>query len=341
MKASPMSLPEAEKRGGIRALFRSKLLRAAVSIIILGLLLWKLDLQKVVQILRDVDPGLLLLGTALLLVANMVSIFKWRLILRAREVSASFFYLTSLFYIGLFFNNFLLSSMGGDVVKAFKLSRQTGRGVEATGSVVVDRASSAFALLAMALIAAGFELRLLEPWMSALVVVMFVAAVLLIGLIVSERAARTLSGLPLLRRDPMGMRRHARSLWLSLHSYNQHRGTMAWVMAISLAYQCLTVVTIYVLALSLGIEVPVIYYFLFIPIVLAVSMLPVSLNGLGVREVAWVALFSLVNVAEAEALSMALLSFIVITVVSLAGGVFYLFDHSVPVPESGEAHGNS
>jgi hypothetical protein len=336
-----MSLPEAQKRGGIRALFRSKLLRAAVSLIILGLLLWKLDLQLVIQTLRYVDPALLILGTLVFLAANMVSVFKWRLILKAREVSASFFYLTSLFYIGLFFNNFLLSAMGGDVVKAFKLSRHTGRAAEATGSVVVDRASSAFALLAMAIITAGLELRLLKPWMSALVVAMFVAALLLIGLVVSERAARKLSGMPLLRRDLLGMRRHARSLWFSLHSYKQHKGLMAWVMAISLAYQCLTVLTVYVLALSLGIEVPVIYYFLFIPIVLAVSMLPISLNGLGVREVAWVALFSLVNVAEAEALSMALLTFIVLTFVSLAGGVFYLFDHSVPIPDSGETYGKS
>ena len=68
-------------------------------------------------------------------------------------------------------------------------------------------------------------------------------------------------------------------------------------------------------------------------------MLPISLNGLGVREATWVALFSLVGVARPEALSMALLAFIVFTAVSLIGGVCYLFDHSVPLPEREEIHG--
>src|SRR5665811_902313 len=143
MTASPMPEADLARNSFIGKLFKSRLLKGAVSALILSLLIWKLDFRQVLETLGNVNLKLLALAVLMMLIANMVSIYKWRLILKAQDIGVSFYYLTMLFYIGLFFNNFMLSSIGGDVVKAYKLSRTTGRAADSTSSVVVDRASSA------------------------------------------------------------------------------------------------------------------------------------------------------------------------------------------------------
>ncbi len=323
-------------RGGLlRTLLNSRLLKAAVSLLLLALLLTRIDLGQLAETLRGVAPGLLGLAVVIFLLCNMVSVFKWRLLILAQGSPVPYFYLTSLFYIGLFFNNFLPTNIGGDVIKAWKLARMTGRGAEAASSVVLDRVTSTFALLLIALVPALVELRLLGPRMAAAVITMFVLAVLVIVLLASERAVRRLGRFPLLRSDPFGLRRHVKDFYYSLYEFRDRKGTLAAVMLASLVYQALHILTVYFIALSLGIELSLVYYFLFIPVVMVVSLIPISLNGLGMREGAWVILFGQVGLSSAEAFSMSILSYLVMSVVSLAGGVFYLYDRSAPETAGG------
>jgi uncharacterized protein (TIRG00374 family) len=299
--------------------------------------------------LSSVAPGLLALGTTVFLLANAVSVFKWRIILRAQQVETPFLYLTTLFYIGLFFNNFLPTSFGGDVVKAYKLSKTTGRAVEAASSVVMDRATSILAMLLMAMPPALIKLSLLGVKAAMLVFIMLAVLLVITAIVASERTARRLGQLRLFSSDPLGLRRHLVSFYYSLHQLQKQRGIMAAVLLVSLIYQALSIIIVYFLALSLGIHLSLLYYFLFIPIVLAVGMIPISLNGLGMREGAWVLLFGQVGVSPTNAFSMSILSLLVMTTVSLLGGIFYLFDRasssaptaSIKITTEETSHGQS
>ncbi len=319
-------------RGRLSRLLGSRAFRFAVSFLLLAVLLSRLDRGQLASTLAHVRPGLLLLGTLVFLVANLVSIYKWRLVIDAQGDRVSFFRLTRIFYIGLFFNNFLPTNFGGDVIKAFKLARETGHGADAAGSVALDRAGSIFALLLIALPPALLELRLLGTTVAIVVPAMIGCFLLLVLVAANDRVARRLGRLLPAHFDPFGTRRHLKSFYYSLHSFRDHKRMLAALLLVSLAYQGLQIVTVWVLALSLGIETAPVYYFIFIPVVLAVSMIPVSLNGLGVREGAWVLLFSRVGVPAAAAFSMSILSLLVMTVVSLAGGVFYMLEGAAPMP---------
>lgn len=319
-------------RRGLLTLLRSKLFRAAVSILLIAVLLATVDLGELAETLSNVAPGLLALAVLVFLVTNMTNVLKWRLIIRAQGATVAWPYLTSIFYMGLFFNNFLPTNFGGDIVRIYKLSRATGNTVDATSSVVLDRASSTFALLLIAMVAALLELRLLGTRLALTILTMFLVFLLLIGLFASERAARRLARFPLLRGDPFGARRHLRDFYLSVNQFRDKKKTMGLVLAISILYQGLYMVSVNLLALSLDIHLPVAYYFLLIPVVLAVGMVPLSLNGLGVREGAWVLLFTQAGVPAAEGLSMSVLNFLMITAVSMVGGILYLLDPSLPDP---------
>lgn len=331
-------------RKTLKALVRSRLFRAAISVALLALILTRLDLHELGETLSNVNPELLALGFFMFIVVNLVNVAKWLLIIRTQEQAddrspVSFFHLTAIYYMGLFFNNFLPTNFGGDVIRVWKLARLTGEPHDAAGSVVLDRVSSILALLLIALVPALIKLRLLGAGLALAVVGMFLVLVAIILVFASQRATKRLARFPLFRGDPFGMRRHLREFYYSLYRFRGHPAAMLELMAISLVYQGLNVTTVYVLGLSLGIDVSPIYYFLFIPVVLAVGMIPVSLNGIGVREGAWVLLFSQVGVSSAEAFSMSVLSLLVVTTASLAGGVFYLFDRGVPAPEGETSNG--
>jgi len=314
--------------------FKSRLVRAGISAILLFLLFSRLNLDELASTFSQVVPSLVLIGVLLFIAASLFSVLKWRIILQAMDIHAPFFYLVSLFYIGFFFSNFLPTNFGGDVVKIFKLSQNTGKPVESASSVFIDRASSTFALLLIAIVPAVVELRMLGARLSAAILGLFALATLTIILGSNARLVRRLSQLPLLRSDPMGLRRHARSFYFSLHGFRHKKATLAAMMGISLGYQVIQIFSIYFLALSLGIQLSVIYYFIFIPVIMTVSMIPISLNGLGVREGAWVLLFSQAGVPSTEAFSMSILMLLVMTATSLIGGVFYLFDRILPEPQT-------
>lgn len=331
-------------RRTLKALLRSRLFRAAISVALLALILTRLDLNELGETLSGVIPGLLALGFFIFLVTNMVNVAKWLLIIRTQEQAdgrspVSFFHLTAIYYMGLFFNNFLPTSFGGDVIRVWKLARLTGQPHEAAGSVVIDRISSVFALLLIALLPALIKLRLLGAGLALGVVGMFLILVLIIILLASERATRKLSRVPGLRGDPFGLRRHLKEFYYSLYRFRGHPAALLELLLISIFYQAGNISMVYLAALSLGIHISLIYYFLFIPVVLAVGMIPISLNGIGMREGAWVLLFSQVGVSSAEAFSMSVLSLLVVTATSLAGGVFYLFDRSAPTPEGEASNG--
>jgi len=333
--------PASGHRRRLNAIMRSRLLRGGVSIALILFLLTRIGPEQLLDTLRGVDFTMLGLAVLVFLICNMVNVYKWRLIILVQGSPAPYFYLTALYYIGLFFNNFLPSNIGGDVVKAWKLSKLTGKPADAASSVVLDRVSSTLGILILAVVPALLELRLLGAGLTAAVLSMFVLALLVIGFFASERAVRRLSRFPILRKDLMGMRRHLKEFYYSLYRFRGHKGMLVTLMVSSLIYQALHILTIYLVALSLGIDLPLAYFFLFIPVVMVVALIPVSLNGVGMREGAWVLLFGQVGLSSAEAFSMSILSFLVMAVVSLAGGVFYLLDRGAPAPHEQERFGEA
>ncbi len=331
MQAPPQT---SSGRHRLKAVLSSRLLRAGISVALLALLLVRTDLSQLGDTLRGVSFSMLAVAFLIFLICNLVNVYKWQLIIRKQGLQVSNVYLTKLYYMGLFFNNFLPTNIGGDVVKIWKLSKVTGKGHDAVSSVVIDRAGSTLGILLLALVPTMFRLSQLGPNVAVPIFAMFFIAVLLIAFLSSERAVRALGRFRLFRADPFGLRKHLKSFYYSLYQFREHKLTLALFMIWSLIYQALHILTVYFVALALDIEIPAYYYFLFVPVVMAVTMLPISLNGVGTREVTWVLLFRQViedpELARTLAISLSFLSFVVISVVSLAGGAFYLFDRSTP-----------
>jgi uncharacterized membrane protein YbhN (UPF0104 family) len=110
----------------------------------------------------------------------------------------------------------------------------------------------------------------------------------------------------------------------AIYIYKKHGRCLVKALAISFVYQIIAViVVVYVISLSLDVRIPLLYFFIFCPIIGIFEMLPISLNGLGIREGAFLFFFTKVGVSDAQALSMSFLMYAIVLSVSLIGGVIY------------------
>lgn len=305
--------------GNGRLVFR--LLRPVVSVVLLFFLLRNAGIAEAWTLVAMSD--LLLIGVAVLLViaAVAVSAYKWQWLLVAQGVRVPLSRLFSSYLVGLFFNNFLPTNIGGDVVRIADVARYSGRAAEAAASVVGERLLAALALGITA--SAGLLLSYqLSGQFTGLVIAVLAISTIIVVLFASPPAQRTLGRwikLPNVFSLRQRLSRFAAAMALSL----RNPWIVLWVIILSLVFHATVVLFTYYTFLALGAPVPLVYCFLFVPIISAIQMLPISVSGFGVREGAYVYFFGWVGLSATQAVTASLMFWALVALVSLAGGIIF------------------
>jgi len=253
--------------------------------------------------------GFWLAALVLYLGIQMLSGLRWRLLAKPLGYQGTVWQFTGFYFIGMFFNLFLPTSVGGDVVRAWYLGG--GSELSAFVSVLVDRLSGLAVLISLACVAVIVCPITLPAW---IVVMVWCAA-----------GAALASGLlaPVLIR---GSRRFEKAQLLAERSrvYLQQPRLLLETTALSFLIQAGNVVLVWLVGEAVRAPVPASYYWIMVPMVTLLTMLPVSMNGMGIREGGTILFLTPLGVSHATALSLAVLWFAVFTAASLVGGVLYL-----------------
>src|SRR5262249_23657533 len=146
-----------------------KTIRIGVSAVLLAYVAWHTDWDKVGQAFARLRVGLWLAAVALLLVTQVVSALRWRVLARALGFERPLRQLTGIYFIGMYFNLLLPTSVGGDVVRAWYLDGGSRRRLAAFASVFLDRVSGLLVLLTMACVALVLSPLDLPAWVSLFV----------------------------------------------------------------------------------------------------------------------------------------------------------------------------
>ena len=297
-------------------------IRPVVSIALLILLFSLLvDVNDVWTAIMTARPDGIALAIALIILALLVSAIKWGILLRAQVATISLPYLFNTYLVGLFFNNFLPSNVGGDVARIADIAKRTGKAPEATASVIGERLISGLALALTALIG-----LLLSPQVSGqfapIVGGLILFFVFVMGLFASRRAKRIISTVIRRLLGPEWFERIGRvagSIALAIRTPS----TFLWALFWSFAFHITLVLVNYAIFIGLNINLPLISFVLYVPIIAAIQLVPVSVNGFGVREVAYVYFFGTVGVSSSGAAAASLLFGILVMLVSLPGGLIF------------------
>lgn len=282
--------------------------KIAVSGALLAFILRKAGIGNVAAHLRDMDPRYFALVSLIYLLILFLTAVRWRLLLGGAQPVGRIF---SLCLIGSFFNHLLPGAVGGDAVKVYYLYRETQQGGKSLASVFMDRYIGYFGLLSIGLasgIAAFRDLAAVGmQWVAPALFASFLAGSLLVfGLRIGRRFASVAN------------------FYDFFHETLRNRPVMAKAYAISLLIQTLTILSVSLIARGLGQSPSFAALFVFVPIVITVMMVPVSISGLGLREGAFVLLFGLTGVPAEASASISFLWFLSIAAASLLGLVEYL-----------------
>jgi hypothetical protein len=301
------------------------LLRVAISLGLMAWILRSVDLNQLKESMRSLNPGYLLLAQAAYFAVNSVCVWRWQVLLDGRGVRVGFLRLLRYFLNGLFFGNFLPTTVGGDLMRAYLVSDQCGTRSEALASVLVDRFVGLFGviitgILGLILVArTGQETALLRYMLIGVGLTVLLLAVFLNKGIMGR--LRFILRLPLLKR----LEQKAVEFYHSLYVYRSHRREVALALGLSLLVQLGVVLTVFSIARALGSDISIVPFFLYMPVIAAVSMLPVSINGWGLMEGSFIVFFGRAGMTGPEALSLGFLYHVVAVVVSLWGGILWLF----------------
>jgi uncharacterized protein (TIRG00374 family) len=304
----------------------STLLKVAVSLGLIAYLLARMDLAQVGAALKSANYWLLL-PAALFFVAAMSNAgLKWYVLLRAQGIRVPFREVLGYTYIGFFFNNFLPANVGGDIMRGYGLARYTEQAAEAAVSVVVDRIVGLMAFMSSAVVSALVAGFLLDKENLKGIEVAATIGLGIIGIgfaLILSRRVRSLIGRLFTWRLLAPFAPLYERLSSALNAYRHSYGPLALAFCIGLLTIVLTNFTDYFIVQSLGGGIPLIYIFIFNPIIAFVLAFPISIGGLGVTQAVYPFFYGLVGVPGSLAFTVSLLKQLIVYVTSLIGGVLW------------------
>lgn len=300
------------------------LVRLAVASGLTAYILWKSHPRAVLEAAAGADWRPIAAACVLVLADRALMAYRWVALLCTIDpgVRPPLTDVMRIFFVSSFVGTFLPASIGGDAVRAYSLARLNVGGGDAVASVFMDRMLGVASVLLMAVVGLGFARDLTgnATIVAALAVTAAACGVTLL-VIFSPRTAALASGL--IARLPPRAEHSSRQMLESIRRYASHHGQLATVLACSLAVQWLRIVQAYFLGRGLGIDVPLTAYVAFIPLILLVMLLPVTFNGIGTSQVAFVWFFARAGVPAASAFALSVLFVALGIIGNLPGGLLY------------------
>lgn len=317
--------PVAPSSHGALRRWASSFLKVGVSAGAVWLIARQVDRAELAEVLAQTDLVAVTAVIALYLLGQALTAYRWKVIAHSVGFAHELAEMLRFYFIGMFFNLFGPSTLGGDVVRGLYLAERDGRRMIALNTVLFDRLSGLAMLIGVAMAAlAGFG-RFSLPWA-------------VVGLTFAMGIAMALGWFvipPLVRRFFSPESRVRVLVEEDLGPFWRDRGLLLHSAWVSIGFHVLQVMALILLGQAVGMDVDWRYYFIFHPLVSILSALPISLAGLGIREMGYLWFLELQGIDHATSVAFGLAWFVVLTVSSAVGGLVYVVSGSALPPLRG------
>jgi glycosyltransferase 2 family protein len=306
--------------------------RAIVTVLLFVFLLRSMNWSALVPTITHIRHSYLLLGLSAGVLCLLFSCYGWRSMVLAENIQADLAQLMNLYLVGISFSHFLPTNMGGDAVKVYFMGRDSGNIPGAASAVLMSRITSfvgmlLIALPALAILHAQFPDQIIIGLLllSVLLIAAIFAAVLS-AIFLPRLSSRFLEGR--WTHNPVSVK--LLSVFVkflevgeALSSALRRPRAMFAAIFFGMLFWVASLLNYYGYAIALGLHVPLTFYVIAIPFASIIAALPISINGFGVREGAFVYLFSTIHVPPTTSLSLALLTDTQMLFFGLIGGGIY------------------
>ncbi len=299
-------------------------LRFGISAVLLLLVFRQVDEKSLFEIVKSADKPLLFSSLAVYLLTYALCIYRWSMLLGAVGIRIPITRIIISYSGGVFFSLFLPSTIGGDVMRSVDMAAHTKKTKEVLATVFVDRLSGYIGLVILTIAALLCGWRLLADPGILLPVAIITLLLILVLLVFFDKASYKRINKMLDSPTAGRLRELITNLHHEIHIFRDKIPTLTVNIIISVIIQMVTPVTFYLISLSLGLKIDILYFFIFLPIIGAITLLPISIGGLGLRDATVVYFFAKVGVARDPAFAMSLLNFSFIVLYGAIGGLIYV-----------------
>ncbi len=305
--------------------YLTRLLKIIALIVIVWFVFTKINIKDIENIINNGDLSLFGISMLLYFISIFFASAQWKNLLKIQDIEVS--YLTSLrfSFIGVFFNSFLPSSAGGDVYRVYGLGKETSKWGSVLSATFFDRVFGFVILGLFSLIAGVVYFNEIDLKFSVIVMIMFFAIISGFLLFILSHRFFSLIDRFIFRFFPEKITKTLREFRLEGKKVFSSTKRLVPILVISIIVQGLRVVSNYYAAKSIGVDISVGYYFLFIPIIGMAIMVPITPGAVGIRELVSLELFGGVGVASVQAAFMQTVAFLTNIFVNALGGLVLLY----------------
>jgi len=309
---------------------KTTLLKSIISIGILGYLLYLTRVENFFLRLQRLSFGFIVFAWFYYVSCQWLSAYRWQLFLKVKQIEVPLSRLFSFYMVGMFLNNVMPGAVGGDIAKSYDLYKYTNQSKYAVLSVFLERFTGFIGISLIGVLAMLIGFRETQSPLAFWAV--FGTALFLTCITVAiwypplSRRVRVIA----LKFFPKTIGEKLDPLYEALSGYREHPNTLFRAIALSVLLQLMMALYYSLTANALGIPIDMKYFILFLPLVTLISVAPISLGGLGVKEATMVLLFAEVGVSAPDVLAVSLTVHILNTLLSFWGGAILFFRKPIP-----------
>ena len=312
----------------------NSLLRFLAGIVVLYLLSQSIDFKESFNLIISASVIWLILSLIIIYLLRYFLTWRWKIILNYQNITIPFKKLFSINYIATSVGQVLPGGVGGDVVRGYELNKQIKQLVNTTSSIVLDRIIGIFSMIVLAFIATViaelYGLTLNFTNYLLFLVFLIIVVWLLTPKIKAEFEKRVSFKSAKLSR----MFKKILLILESISDKEKVKALLPKIFFLSLLVQIFRTIMFYFIFLALGTSIDFVYLLVFIPLMLAITIIPISIGGLGVREGTLVYFFGLVGVRPEICVSAGIIFQLLQILFALPGILFWVLQTSKSKKES-------
>lgn len=292
------------------------LFKVATSCTLIALILIYVDLSKTLHTLAEIKISYLIIPIVISFLQTAISTYKWKIILSIDGFAVRFTYLFKSYLIGHFVSLFLPTSIGGDIYRIAAVKNEVGDFSTGASSVIFDRVSGLYALLVLA---STGSFAFLHSGITIWLILLVLSAPIFAYFFTKTKAIAKFRDGKFQALEDLGKIIESQKSYISSKK-------LITVLIISIVFQSTAIIINYVYCQALSIQIPFTHLWAIVPLVYLTDVIPLSINGIGVRDSAFVFFFTLMGYAAESALALSITLISMRYLIGMTGGVLLLRD---------------
>ncbi len=298
------------------------IIRILITILVLFFLLKRLNISETLEIIKQSNWIFLIFALAGIFGASFIIALRWYQILKAYKFNVSLYSIFKIYMISFFFNNFLPSAVGMDIVRGAYITKDKKQLPDVISTILLERLIGFLGIIVyVSIIPLLFYSRIQAQYFLYVSFIGGFFFIMFFILIWNEFLFNKLFTL-FEKITLLGIGNKINKLYISMRYIRNHKKLFIINFFLSVSIQIFFVISNYFIVISQNLNISVFELIVYVPLISIVSMIPFTINGIGLREWAYITFFN--SVTNERALSLSITFFIIITLFSLLGGVYFL-----------------